>query len=140
MSALTPALIGLLDREVVGVLATESAGGRPRQSLVYYAREGDRLLISTEGGRYKAKDVVRTEWASLAVRGDERPFPSATFTGPARILTSGLGGPTAAIMQRITGADEPPPEQTDEALAAVDRVVLEIRVERVTAANYLDAA
>ncbi len=41
-------------------------------------------------------------------------------------------------MQRITGAPEPPPEQTDEALAGVGRVILALTVERVSAANYLD--
>ena len=32
---------------VVGVLATLAPDGQPRQSLVYYARDGERLLIST---------------------------------------------------------------------------------------------
>ena len=31
--------------------------GRPRQSLVYYVRDGDRLLISTLADRLKARDV-----------------------------------------------------------------------------------
>ncbi len=40
-------------------------------------------------------------------------------------------------MQRIAGADETPEPQTDEALAALDRVVLSIAVERVGPVNYL---
>jgi hypothetical protein len=35
---------------------------------------------------------------------------------------------------------EPPEAQSDEALAAVDRVILAITVERVSAANYIPAA
>jgi hypothetical protein len=42
------------------------------------------------------------------------------------------------LMQRITGADEPPPEQSDEALAEVGRVILELSIDRVSAVNYLD--
>jgi hypothetical protein len=33
------------------VLATIASNGRPRQSVVYYARNGERLLISTESSR-----------------------------------------------------------------------------------------
>jgi hypothetical protein len=43
-------------------------------------------------------------------------------------------------MQRITGAAERPEPMSDEELAEVGRVIIAITVERVTAANYLDAA
>ena len=69
--------------------------------------------------------------------GHEPPYPSATFSGPAEILTENIGPPTAAIMQRITGADEPPEPMSDEALAEVGRVILAITIERVSAANYI---
>ena len=137
MGGLTDDLRGFLDAHRVGVLATAGADGKPRQSVVYYVRDGDRLLISTLSERLKARDVQRTGWASLSVRGDEQPYPSATFSGAAEIVTQGIGPPTALIMQRIAGADEPPEQQSDEALAAIDRVILAITVERVTAANYL---
>jgi hypothetical protein len=65
------------------------------------------------------------------------PYPSATFSGPARILTEGIGPLTAAIAGRITGAAEPPEPMTDEALAEAGRVILAIDVDRVTAANYI---
>ena len=137
MGELTAALREFLDANRVGVLATVAGDGRPRQSVVYYARDGDRLLISTESKRFKARDVERTGWASLCVRGDEQPYPSAVFSGRAEILTQDIGEATAAVMQRIAGASEPPDPQSDEALAAVDRVVLTIAVERVSAVNYL---
>jgi hypothetical protein len=71
------------------------------------------------------------------VLGHERPFPSATFSGPAAILTQGIGAATAAIAQRVLGLDEPPEPQTDEALAGVGRVLLAITIERVAAVNYV---
>jgi PPOX class probable F420-dependent enzyme len=139
MDGLTDDLREFLDAHRVGVLATTAAEGKPRQSVVYYARDGERLLISTESKRWKARDVVRSGWASLCVLGHEKPYPSAVFSGPAEILTTDIGPPTAAVMQRIAGMDEPPEPQTDEALAAVDRVILAITVERVSAANYIPA-
>ena len=48
----------------------------------------------------------------------------------------GIGAATAAIVQRISGAPEPPEPMTDEALAGLGRVVLAITVERVGAASY----
>ena len=139
MAALTPVLREFLDSEPVGVLATQATDGRPRQSLVYFTREGDRLLISTLADRLKARDVRRTDWATLCVMGHEPPFPSATFSGPAQILTTGIGAASAAIAQRVTGAAEPP-ELSDEALAEAGRVILAITVEKVTAANYMPTA
>ena len=137
MSALTPEVAAFLDAQVVGVLGTTATNGRPRQSVVYFARDGDRLLVSTEATRLKALDVERTGWASLCVMGTERPFPSATLAGPAQVLTTDIGPATAAIMQRLMGADEPPEPQTDAALATVGRVVLAVDVERVGPVSYL---
>jgi PPOX class probable F420-dependent enzyme len=142
MGALTDELRRFLDGQPVGVLATRSAEGNPRQSLVYFAREGDRLVISTLANRLKAQDVRRSGWASLCVMAHEPPYSSATFSGPAEILTENIGPPTARVMQRITRAPapEPPEAMSDEALHGAGRVILVITVERVTAANYIEAA
>lgn len=140
MGVLSDEVREFLDANRVGALATAAPGGRPRQSVVYYVRDGERLLISTESKRLKARDVTRSGWASLCVRGDEQPYPSAVCAGTAEILTEGIGPATAAIMQRITAAPEPPEPQTDEALAAVDRVILAITIERVGPVNYIEPA
>jgi PPOX class probable F420-dependent enzyme len=133
----TEALDAFLDANRVGVLATEAADGRPRQSLVYYARDGDTIVISSVAGRHKVADVERTGWASLCVMGHEQPYPSAVLAGTARIRTEGIGAATALVMQRVAGADEAPEPQTDEALAEVGRVILELGIERVTAVSYV---
>jgi PPOX class probable F420-dependent enzyme len=140
MGELTEELRAFLDSNTVGVLATLAADGNPRQSLVYFARAGDRLLISTLADRQKARDTTRTGWASLCVIGHQPPYPSATFSGPAEILTANIGPPTAAVAQRMTGASEPPEPMSDEALAEAGRVILAIDVDRVSAANYIPAA
>jgi len=139
MGQLTDQLRALLDANTVGVLATVTPDGKPRQSLVYFAREDDRLLISTLTDRLKARDARRSGWASLCVMGHQPPFPSATFSGPAEVLTEKIGPPTAMIAQRITGSDEPPEPMSDEALAAAGRVILAIGIERVTAASHIPA-
>jgi PPOX class probable F420-dependent enzyme len=137
VGGLTDDLREFLDAHRVGVVATIGDDEKPHQSVVYYARDGDRLLVSTLSARLKSRHVQRTGWASLSVRADEQPYPSATFSGPAEILTEDIGPATALVIQRIAGGDEPPEPQTDEALAAVDRVILAIAVERVSAITHL---
>ncbi|HZJ26499.1 MAG TPA: hypothetical protein VFF40_05725 [Acidimicrobiia bacterium] len=58
---------------------------------------------------------------------------------PFRILTDDIGAVTTRLMERIIGS---PMEQplTDDACAAMDRVVLEIDVDRVYGARYIDGA
>ena len=137
MNGLTDPLREFLDANRVGVIATSAADGRPRQSVVYYVRDGERLLISTLAGRAKAKDVGRTGWASLSVRGAKQPYPSATFSGPAEILTEDIGLATAQIGGRIAETEAPEP-MSDEELAEMGRVILAITIERVSASTYLE--
>jgi len=140
MGTLSEQLREFLDENPVGVLATPGSDGKPRQSLVYFARDGDRLLVSTLTDRLKARDTRRSGWASLCVMGHEPPYPSATFSGAAEILTEDIGPSTAKVMQRIAQTAEPPEPMTDEALAQAGRVVLAIHVDRVSAASYLPEA
>ena len=137
MSALAPDVAAFLDAQRLGVLATVSERGRPRQSVVYFAREGDRLLISTEAGRWKARDAERTGWASLCVRGDEPPYPSATLAGPASVLREDIGRQTARVAQQVMGLAEPPEPQSDAALAEAGRVILAIAIQRVGPVSYI---
>lgn len=125
-----------LDRQPSGVLATTRPDGTPRQSVIYFALDGDRLLISTEPGRAKAKDVLRTGRASLCVMGGAPPYPSVTLEGPARIRTTGIGADTAMVWSRI--GSQPIEPMNDADLAAMNRVILEITVTRVYGASYLD--
>lgn len=125
-----------LDDAPVGTLATLRPDGRPRHTLVYFVRDGERILLSTEGKRGKARDVERTGWASFCVMGHQKPFPSLTVEGPARVLRGGIGDATARVMQKITG-NVPDATPTDEQLAAADRVILEITVDRVYGVSYV---
>ena len=59
MGELTEELREFLDAHRVGVLATIASDGKPHQSVVYYARDAERLLISTESKRLKARHAER---------------------------------------------------------------------------------
>ena len=135
---LTDNVRAFLDAQPVGVLGTARADGSIRQSVVYHVREGDRLLISTESKRAKARDVGRNGRASYCVLGHEKPFASVTVEGPARVLTEGIGGPTARLFGLIFG-QEPGEPLSDDARAAVDRVLIEITIDHVYGVAHFDA-
>ena len=137
MAELSDELAQFLDTNTVGVLATLAPDGKPRQSLVYFARDSERLLISTLTDRRKTRDCRRTGWASLCVMGHAPPYPSATFSGRAEIITQDIGPATASIAQRMTGAQEPPEPMSDETLAQAGRVILAIDIERVSATTHI---
>jgi PPOX class probable F420-dependent enzyme len=140
MGELSSELREFLDANRIGVLATIAGDGKPRQSLVYYARDDEQLLISTLKDRRKADDVARTGWASLCVMGHEPPFPAATFSGPAAIVTEGIGVPTAMIAHGMLRTPDPPEPMPDEALAEAGRIILRINVDRVSAVSHMGAS
>lgn len=133
---ITEAIAALLDDALVGTLAVTRKDGSPHLSCVYHHRDGDRILISTESKRLKAKAIERTGRATYAVRGDSKPFPAATLEGPARILRVDIAAITGVLFETIFGTplDEP---LTDEGLAAVDRVLIELVPDRAYGVSYL---
>jgi predicted pyridoxine 5'-phosphate oxidase superfamily flavin-nucleotide-binding protein len=126
----------LLALSEVGVLATQRPGGGIRQSVVYFIADGDRVLVSSESKRTKCRDIVATGRASLAVYGAERPHSGVAVEGPARVLTEGIGELTSRLFERIFGA-APQDELSDEVLASIDRVIIEITVEHAHVARFM---
>jgi Pyridoxamine 5'-phosphate oxidase len=134
--AMTEDLRHFLDANTVGVLATPASDGRPRQSLVYCVRDDDRLLISTLTDGLKARD--QTQRVGIYVRhGPRAAVPVRDAFGPGRnphrAHRHGNRGDHAAHHPR--GRASGP--MSDEALAALGRMILAITVERVTAQNYI---
>lgn len=130
MSAISDEVRAFVTEQPLGVLATYRADGSVRQTVVNHVLDGETIRISTEGKRYKAKDVARDPRASFCVVGAGRPAPCATLEGSARIITEGAGAFTTHMFEVVLGAapDEP---MTDAEAAAIDRVILEIAVDRV---------
>jgi len=139
MSVIPAHVRAFVAEEPVGILATYRADGSTRQGVVYHLLDGDTVRISTEGKRFKAKDVQRDPRASYCIVGHDRPYPCVTLEGRARIVTEGAGAWTSRLFELIFGQplDEP---MTDDAAAAIDRVIIEITVEKVYGDRYLAEA
>jgi PPOX class probable F420-dependent enzyme len=139
MSALTPAIRSFILGEPSGVLGTIRPDGRPRLSVVRHLLDDDRVLISTEVIRAKALDVARDGFASYCVTGHVAPYPCVTVEGPARLVTEGAGATTTRIIEAMSGTPMAEP-LSDETVAAMGRVVIEITVERVYGASHIPEA
>ncbi|MFM7060595.1 MAG: TIGR03618 family F420-dependent PPOX class oxidoreductase [Actinomycetes bacterium] len=139
MSALGPDVRAFVDAEPSGVLGTLRTDGRPRLSVVRHVLDGERILISTEATRAKARDVARDGRASYCVTGHDAPYPCVTVEGPARIVTEGAGAATTRIFERMSGAPMPEP-LSDDTVAAMGRVIIELTIERAYGATHIPEA
>ena len=113
------------------VVGYARVGGPPALSPVYYAVDGDDLLISTTASREKAKAIKRNPDVSVCVLGEAMPFPYLTVYGRGRIEDANVVETMMKVGERMTGS--PIPESARPAIEkrAQDegRVVLRVTPE-----------
>jgi hypothetical protein len=67
------------------IFAFQRKQGPPSMSVVYYATDGDDILIATMAARAKAKAVKRLGEASICVLDEKWPLTYLQLYGPARL-------------------------------------------------------
>ncbi|MEU6893099.1 PPOX class F420-dependent oxidoreductase [Streptomyces sp. NPDC046557] len=75
----------LLDAPHPAVLTTLNPDGGPQSSVVWVTRDGDELLVSTEQGRRKERNIVRDARVGLTVFDLTNPFLYAEIRGTASV-------------------------------------------------------
>ncbi|MFE6226423.1 MULTISPECIES: PPOX class F420-dependent oxidoreductase [unclassified Streptomyces] len=75
----------LLDDVNPAVLATVQPDGSPQTSVVWVGRDGDDLLISSQDGRRKVKNVRADARVSLTVHDRRDPLVYAEIRGTATV-------------------------------------------------------
>ncbi len=129
--AIPEAAQAFLDEKVFGTLATVSGGGVPTQVLVWYLRDGDEILVASQSGTQKVKNIQRTGWASLSISQGPRFL---TVRGHATIETD--PAKTREQFQRIVHRYLPP-EAAETWIANAEgqrnRIIIHIPVEHVLA-------
>jgi PPOX class probable F420-dependent enzyme len=123
------AVRGLLDAPLMAVLSTLNPDGGPQSSVVWVSRDGGELLISTEQGRRKARNILRDPRVGLTVFDPADPDLYVEIRGTATV-TEDPGRATAVrIAEEYLGPGggkeylEAPPEAV--------RVVLRITPARI---------
>ncbi|MFG2332672.1 PPOX class F420-dependent oxidoreductase [Streptomyces sp. NPDC048604] len=82
---LNDAVRALLDDVNPAVLATTQPDGSPQTSVVWVGREGDELLISSQDGRRKIKNMQADPRVSLTVYDRTDPLHYAEIRGLATV-------------------------------------------------------
>ena len=67
MAELTPSIREFLSETRFAALATINKDGTPQQSTMWYALDGDTILMNTKAGRLKHRNLLRDPRASICV-------------------------------------------------------------------------
>ncbi|AWW42921.1 PPOX class F420-dependent oxidoreductase [Streptomyces cadmiisoli] len=119
----------LLDDVNPAVLATVNPDGSPQTSVVWVARDGDHLLLSSAAGRRKVTNVQRDARVSLTVYDRTDPLRYLEVRGTAAVAEDVGRKLAVALAEQYEGAGageeylELPPE--------VVRVVVRITPQRL---------
>lgn len=112
-----------------GVLSTLSPKGAPITSAVWFAMDGDAIVISTPAARPKARNARLDARVSFIVDTKERPYRGIAIEGVAEVIEDAEKRSMRTIAERYLGSDLPP--AMEERIASTDRVMLRIVPSRI---------
>ncbi len=78
---LSPDIRRLLDAPNFGHLATLMGDGAPKVDVVWLAREGDLVLVATDRGTIKGRNMERDARVALSVTSEDNPYEQALIRG-----------------------------------------------------------
>ena len=130
LTELTPEIrVFLEEAKWPGILSTLSPAGAPITSAVWFAVDGEEIVISTPATRPKARNAGLDSRVSFIVDTKERPYRGVAIEGVARVDEDNGKREMRTIAERYLGPILP--AAMEERIAAMDRVVLRIRPTRV---------
>jgi PPOX class probable F420-dependent enzyme len=114
----------LLETRIPGVLATIGKSGGPVTSAVWYALEGDQIIISTPARGTKANRVHENARVSFVVDTKERPYRGVAIEGIAAVVADPHLAGWMTIAARYLGTDIP--KGVTERVLSAPRAVIAI--------------
>lgn len=107
--------------------------GSPSTSVLFYAVDGDDLLLSTTKNRLKAKTLRRDPRIGVTVLDEGAPYRYVSVEGTARLDEDNLVADHTLINRAMRNApDWTPPEGFEERLRGDGRVVIRVTPQRVS--------
>lgn len=111
-----------------GHLATLMPDGSPHVSIVWVDIDGDRILVNTQEGRVKPRNVRKDPRVSISIYDQQNPYKSATVTGRVVEIThEGAEESIHKLAKKYMGADKYPYLQPGD-----QRVIFVIEPDHVT--------
>ncbi|ACV13083.1 pyridoxamine 5'-phosphate oxidase-related FMN- binding [Halorhabdus utahensis DSM 12940] len=128
MASIPAAFHDLFEKQTFAHLTTMTADGEPHTTPVWidYDADDDLILVNTERGRRKERNVARDPTVSVSMVDPDNPYRFLSVTGVVESTTTeGARDHIDALAQRYLGEDEyPTPVETE-------RVILRIRAKEV---------
>ncbi len=103
---LPPTHLDLLERPVLGNLATVDSRGRPQVNPVWFLYDGTRLLLSVTGETAKLRNMRANHWVALSVVDPDAPMRYLELRG--QVISFELFKTLTFVnqlAQKYTGAD-----------------------------------
>ena len=131
VARLTDRMRQFLDEPRYGVLATINGDGSPQQTVMWFTREGDTIMMNTLRGRKKDRNIARDGRASLCV---EEGTTYLTLSGTIAFEGDVEQGRAdiAKLARRYVGPD------AGAEFAGQERVTLRLTVDKVDAHGFED--
>lgn len=104
-ATIPPAAWPMLDAPEFATLATMNPNGYPHLSVVWVARDGDDLLISTIKGRRKCLNMERDPRVTVLVYPKDNPYSYVEVRGTATLTEVGGRELIDLLNQQYTGTD-----------------------------------
>ncbi len=119
----------ILDGKAFVTVATVQPDGSPQLSVVWVARDGDELLVSTTVGRRKETNLRRDPRITVLVNPADAPYTYAEVRGTATLTPDPDGELIDELSRKYTGKDYADfnPASGDDA----ERVVVRISPRKV---------
>ena len=99
------AVLAILDAPEFATLATIQPDGQPQLSVVWCARDGEDLLISTVQGRRKYLNLVADPRATVLVYPKANPYTYVEVRGTVTLTTAGGSELIDRLNAEYTGGD-----------------------------------
>ena len=121
-----------LERNRLVIVGIGRKAGPPHMTPVYYVMDGDDVLISTTGSRFKAKAVRRNSEISLCVISEQPPFPYLLIYGEGTIEDHDAADVMMKIAEKMSGNKLPETARSviEERVKTEGRVVLRVQPQQ----------
>lgn len=93
------------DSAEYATIATIEPDGRPQLSVVWVARDGDDILVSTTEGRRKHSNMVRDPRATILLWPKESPYTYVEVRGTVTMTTEGGRELIDSLAKKYMGKD-----------------------------------
>lgn len=127
MAEFSKAALALIDRPVLGNLATVGPDGSPRVTPLWIGHDGNDVVVNTAEGRVKANDMPVGAKVAMSIVAPDDPYLVVAFRGTvAGVTTDGADAHIDSLAKKYLGVDSYPLRRPGEV-----RLTITIRPDRI---------